>query len=107
MNRLRFSRTVYLSNGGFADRHHAFDAWDKPKGAALVFQFEISSAEHWIFQMLNIIKDFLHLRTSGRLHQHEPHRAGAGRGLHESSSLRKTQASAATGSTAPSMSMAP
>lgn len=59
MNQLQFSRTVYLSNGGVADRHHAFGAWEKPNGMALVFQFAIPPAEHWIFQLLNIFQENL------------------------------------------------
>lgn len=30
-NQLQFSRAVYLSNGGVADRHHAFGVWEKRK----------------------------------------------------------------------------
>ena len=59
INALQFSRTVYLSNGGVADRHHAFGAWDKPKDMALVFQFAIPPAEYWIFQLLNIFQENL------------------------------------------------
>ncbi len=59
MNQLQFSTAVYLSNGGVADRHHAFGAWEKPKDMALVFQFAIPPAEHWIFQLLNIFQENL------------------------------------------------
>lgn len=59
INQLQFSRAVYLSNGGVADRHHAFGAWDVPKDMALVFQFDIPPAEYWIFQLLNIFQENL------------------------------------------------
>ncbi|KFG90305.1 hypothetical protein BV98_001507 [Sphingobium herbicidovorans NBRC 16415] len=58
-NQLQFSRTVYLSNGGVADRHHAFGAWDKPRDMALVLHFEVPPAEQWIFQLLNIFQENL------------------------------------------------
>ncbi|AZI35027.1 hypothetical protein NT2_03_00680 [Caenibius tardaugens NBRC 16725] len=58
-NQLQFSRTVYLSNGGVADRHHAFGMWDKPKDMALVFHFATPPAEYWIFQLLNIFQENL------------------------------------------------
>lgn len=59
INQLQFSRTVYLSNGGVADRHHAFGAWSKPRDMALVFEFDIPPAEYWIFQLLNIFQENL------------------------------------------------
>lgn len=59
VNQLQFSRKVYLSNGGVADRHHAFGMWDKPKGMALVFHFATPPAEYWIFQLLNIYQESL------------------------------------------------
>ena len=58
-NQLQFSRKVYLSNGGVADRHHAFGMWDKPKDMALVFHFATPPAEYWIFQLLNIFQENL------------------------------------------------
>lgn len=59
INQLQFSRTAYLSNGGVADRHHAFGAWKKPHDMALVFHFDVPPAEHWIFQLLNIFQENL------------------------------------------------
>ncbi len=58
-NQLQFSRKVYLSNGGVADRHHAFGMWEKPKDMALVFHFATPPAEYWIFQLLNIFQENL------------------------------------------------
>ena len=58
-NQLQFSRAVYLSNGGVADRHHAFGVWEKPRDQALVFEFAVPRAEYWIFQLLNIFQENL------------------------------------------------
>lgn len=58
-NQLQFSRAVYLSNGGVADRHHAFGVWEKPQDMAIVFEFDIPTAEYWIFQLLNIFQENL------------------------------------------------
>lgn len=58
-NQLQFSRAVYLSNGGVADRHHAFGMWEKPKDMALIFDFATPPAEYWIFQLLNIFQENL------------------------------------------------
>ena len=55
-NQLQFSRAVYLSNGGVADRHHAFGVWEKPAGMALIFHFATPPAEYWVFQLLNIFQ---------------------------------------------------
>ena len=38
-NRIRFSRAVYLSNGGVPDRHHGFGTWAKTSDEALVISF--------------------------------------------------------------------
>lgn len=58
-NEVQFSRKVYLSNGGVADRHHAFGMWEKPRDMALIFHFAIPPAEYWIFQLLNIFQENL------------------------------------------------
>ena len=58
-NQLQFSRAVYLSNGGVADRHHAFGVWEKPEDHALIFHFDVPPAENWIFQLLNIFQENL------------------------------------------------
>jgi hypothetical protein len=52
-NRLRFSMTTYLSNGGVADREHGFGAWQKAPGQALVIEFTPPACEYWIFQLCN------------------------------------------------------
>lgn len=65
-NQLQFSRAVYLSNGGVADRHHAFGVWEKPQDMALVFHFPVPQAENWIFQLLNIFQENLDIYEHGR-----------------------------------------
>ncbi|MFT4054421.1 MAG: hypothetical protein QM681_07925 [Novosphingobium sp.] len=65
-NQLQFSRAVYLSNGGVADRHHAFGVWEKPADMALVFHFPVPQAENWIFQLLNIFQENLDCYEHGR-----------------------------------------
>lgn len=64
-NQLQFSRNVYLSNGGVADRHHAFGAWEKPATHALVLEFETPPCEYWIFQLLNIWQENLDTYEDG------------------------------------------
>lgn len=64
-NQLEFSRAVYLSNGGVADRHHAFGVWEKPADAALIFHFPVPPAENWIFQLLNIFQENLDIYENG------------------------------------------
>jgi transposase len=54
INHLRFSRQTYLSNGGVADRHFAFGAWECPDDDALVVEFTPPECEQWIFQLCNI-----------------------------------------------------
>ena len=58
-NRLRFSRAVYLSNGGVPDRHHGFGAWRKAAGEALVLSFYPPACDYWIFQLCNLWQENL------------------------------------------------
>jgi hypothetical protein len=58
-NRLDYSRAQYLSNGGVADRHVAFGAWHKPRGEALVLEFDTPQCEYWNFQLCNIWQENL------------------------------------------------
>jgi hypothetical protein len=59
LNRLDYSRAQYLSNGGVADRHVAFGGWLKPKGEALVLEFDPPVAEYWNFQLCNLWQENL------------------------------------------------
>lgn len=65
-NQLQFSRAVYLSNGGVADRHHAFGVWEKPADMALVLHFDVPDAENWVFQLLNIFQESLDIYEQGQ-----------------------------------------
>ncbi|MDT0575879.1 hypothetical protein RM533_06745 [Croceicoccus sp. F390] len=58
-NRIRFSRAVYLSNGGVPDRHHGFGTWECAADEALVIDFVPSPAQYWIFQLCNIWQENL------------------------------------------------
>jgi hypothetical protein len=58
-NRLRFSRTTYLSNGGVADRHFAFGTWFVNPDQALVLEFTPPECEYWIFQLCNMWQENL------------------------------------------------
>lgn len=58
-NRIRFSRAVYLSNGGVPDRHHGFGTWEKGHDEALVLRFTPSPCDYWIFQLCNIWQENL------------------------------------------------
>ena len=58
-NRLRFSRTTYLSNGGVADRHFAFGTWFVAADQALVLEFTPPACEYWIFQLCNMWQENL------------------------------------------------
>ena len=58
-NRIRFSRAVYLSNGGVPDRHHGFGTWEKPPREALVVSFTPAPCDYWIFQLCNIWQENL------------------------------------------------
>ncbi|OHT22227.1 hypothetical protein [Edaphosphingomonas haloaromaticamans] len=58
-NRIRFSRAVYLSNGGVPDRHHGFGTWQKAPGEAIVLRFTPTPCDYWIFQLCNIWQENL------------------------------------------------
>lgn len=58
-NRIRFSRAVYLSNGGVPDRHHGFGTWDCAPDEALVIEFTPTPCDYWIFQLCNIWQENL------------------------------------------------
>jgi len=53
-NRIRFSRALYLSNGGVPDRHHGFGTWQKSHDEALVLRFTPPACDYWIFQLCNL-----------------------------------------------------
>ncbi|MBS0378884.1 MAG: DUF1214 domain-containing protein [Proteobacteria bacterium] len=53
-NSIRFSRALYLSNGGVPDRHHGFGTWQCAKDEALVLQFTPPDCDYWIFQLCNM-----------------------------------------------------
>jgi hypothetical protein len=52
-NSIRFSRALYLSNGGVPDRHHGFGTWRKGPDEALVLRFTPPLCDYWIFQLCN------------------------------------------------------
>jgi hypothetical protein len=58
-NRIRFSRAVYLSNGGVPDRHHGFGTWECDPHEALVLRFTPTPCDYWIFQLCNIWQENL------------------------------------------------
>jgi hypothetical protein len=58
-NRIRFSRAVYLSNGGVPDRHHGFGTWECRSDEALVLDFLPTPCDYWIFQLCNIWQENL------------------------------------------------
>lgn len=58
-NRIRFSRAVYLSNGGVPDRHHGFGTWECAADEALVLRFTPTPCDYWIFQLCNIWQENL------------------------------------------------
>ncbi len=58
-NRIRFSRAVYLSNGGVPDRHHGFGTWECGRDEALVLRFTPTPCDYWIFQLCNIWQENL------------------------------------------------
>jgi hypothetical protein len=58
-NRIRFSRAVYLSNGGVPDRHHGFGTWECAADEALVISFLPVESDYWIFQLCNIWQENL------------------------------------------------
>jgi len=53
-NSIRFSRALYLSNGGVPDRHHGFGTWKKAPAEALVLRFSPPECDYWIFQLCNM-----------------------------------------------------
>ena len=53
-NSIRFSRALYLSNGGVPDRHHGFGTWKKAPGEALLLHFTPPPCDYWIFQLCNL-----------------------------------------------------
>jgi hypothetical protein len=53
-NCIRFSRALYLSNGGVPDRHHGFGTWRKAADEALVLTFTPPECDYWIFQLCNL-----------------------------------------------------
>jgi hypothetical protein len=53
-NAIRFSRALYLSNGGVPDRHHGFGTCAKAPGEALVLCFTPPECDYWIFQLCNM-----------------------------------------------------
>jgi len=64
-NRIRFSRAVYLSNGGVPDRHHGFGTWERRADEALVLHFTPTPCEYWIFQLCNIWQENLDCYEEG------------------------------------------
>jgi len=52
-NEIRFSRAVYLANGGVADRHHGFGGWECGPDEALVVEFTPTPCDYWILQVCN------------------------------------------------------
>lgn len=58
-NQLRFSQATYLSNGGVADRHHAFGSWRLGPQEALLIEFLPPECEYWIFQLCNLWQENL------------------------------------------------
>lgn len=65
-NQIRFSREVYLSNGGVPDRHHGFGTWQLDSGEALVLQFNPTPCDYWIFQLCNIWQENLDCYEDGQ-----------------------------------------
>lgn len=65
-NRIRFSRAVYLSNGGVPDRHHGFGTWEKEPDEALVLHFTPTPCDYWIFQLCNMWQENLDCYEDGQ-----------------------------------------
>jgi hypothetical protein len=65
-NRIRFSRAVYLSNGGVPDRHHGFGTWERARDEALVLSFMPVPCDYWIFQLCNIWQENLDCYEEGQ-----------------------------------------
>jgi hypothetical protein len=67
-NCIRFSRALYLSNGGVPDRHHGFGTWEKTEGEALVLRFTPPECDYWIFQLCNLWQENLDNYEEGQGH---------------------------------------
>jgi hypothetical protein len=67
-NRIRFSRALYLSNGGVPDRHHGFGTWHKAHEEALVLRFTPPECDYWIFQLCNLWQENLDNYEDGQGH---------------------------------------
>lgn len=67
-NRIRFSRAVYLSNGGVPDRHHGFGTWACGRDEALVITFTPTPCDYWIFQLCNMWQENLDTYEHGGGH---------------------------------------
>lgn len=65
-NHIRFSRELYLSNGGVPDRHHGFGTWEKAADEALVLHFTPGPCEYWIFQLCNVWQENLDCYEDGQ-----------------------------------------
>ena len=67
-NRLRFSRKLYLSNGGVPDRHHGFGSWKLENDQAIVLTFLPPACDYWIFQLCSIWQENLDSYEDGQGH---------------------------------------
>jgi hypothetical protein len=67
-NCIRFSRALYLSNGGVPDRHHGFGTWRKAADEALVLRFTPPECDYWIFQLCNLWQENLDNYEEGQGH---------------------------------------
>jgi hypothetical protein len=67
-NSIRFSRALYLSNGGVPDRHHGFGTWQKASAEALVLHFTPPTCDYWIFQLCNMWQENLDNYEDGQGH---------------------------------------
>jgi hypothetical protein len=67
-NCIRFSRALYLSNGGVPDRHHGFGTWRKAAAEALVLRFTPPECDYWIFQLCNLWQENLDNYEEGQGH---------------------------------------
>ncbi len=67
-NSIRFSRALYLSNGGVPDRHHGFGTWSKSPEEALVLCFTPPDCDYWIFQLCNMWQENLDNYEDGQGH---------------------------------------
>ena len=65
-NCIRFSRALYLSNGGVPDRHHGFGTWRRGSDEALVLRFTPPACDYWIFQLCNMWQENLDNYEEGR-----------------------------------------